>query len=202
MLDKNPEMSLDNELSQIQNKLSATTQNVILFSHPFVKAEFLDKIIRTINSKIIYIDFDLLYSGYVTANIIEKNSNVVIYRLNLDNYYMNLSEIIEKISKEKHLIIIDSLNGLNNLFDEKNSARFVNASIMLLASTARVVKSYLIVATMARKREGKWILSPGGRHIFGSKNSKTYYVKEDKDKILMSELKKTNNCDQDFQTVL
>ena len=61
------------------------------------------------------------------------------------------------------------------MFDELESARFINATIMLLSSIARHTKSLIVVTAMALKNDnGEWILSPGGRHIIDSKNSGMY----------------------------
>lgn len=186
-------MVLDEDLSQIQNKFSDSTPNIILFSHPFVKAEFLNRIIETSDRKIIYLDFDLLYSGYVTAKLVKQNPKVRIYRLNFENYHNSLAEIIDIISRERFLIIIDSLNGLNNLFEEKDFARFVNSSIMLLSTAASSVKSHVIVCAMGRRKDSEWVLVPGGRHILEPIHGTTFYVKEATGKLRMTEFENKLN---------
>ena len=178
MLDKNPELIINNDISEIRNKFSKITPNIVLCSNPFDKAYFLNKLIDFVDCKIIYLDFDLLYSGYVTANLIKKNSRVTIYHLNKENWNEDLARIIVQISKEKFLIIIDSLNGVNNLFEDKDSARFVNSSIMLLATAGRDVRSYLLAVAMVRKKNEEWVLMPGGRQILYPKGGKLYYLKE------------------------
>lgn len=190
MLDKNPELLLDEDLIQIQNIFSKKGSNIILCSHPLVKTEFLKEIIDHTDSKIIFLDFDLLYSGYITANLIKKNSNVIIYYLDIEKWNSNLAQILDKISKERFLVIIDSLNGINNLFEEKNSARFVNSCIMLLSACGRSVKSSLIVTAMARRKQGELVLLPGGRHILDPKEGQMYYLKEVKSKLIISLLDK------------
>jgi len=117
----------------------------------------------------------LLYSGYIISGIIKKKENVKILRSSRVNLEKDLKEIIERISKEKVLVILDSFNGVYNMFDELESARFINATIMLLSSIARHTKSLIVVTAMAIKNDnGEWILSPGGRHIIDSKNSGMY----------------------------
>ncbi len=193
MLDKNPELLIDRDISEIKNKFSNDTLNVVLCSSPFAKAEFLNKLIDSIDCKIIYLDFDLLYSGYVTANLIKKNSKVATYHLKKESWNEDLARIIVQISKEKFLIIIDSLNGVNNLFEGKDSARFVNSSIMLLAASGRSAKSCLLAVAMARKKDGEWILLPGGRQVLDSKAGKLYNLKEIDGNLVLFEFTKNKS---------
>ena len=52
--------------------------------------------------------------------------------------------------KERLLVIVDSFNGLHNMYD-KDSARFVNASLMLLAFMARFKRCSVVTMALARK---------------------------------------------------
>jgi len=175
VLDKNPKWILDNDLVQLKNEFSDKNPNIILCSEPFLKSEFLNRLIESTTFPVIFLDFDLLYSGYVISGIIKKKENVKILRSSRVNLEKDLKEIIERISKEKVLVILDSFNGVYNMFDELESARFINATIMLLSSIARHTKSLIVVTAMAIKNDnGEWILSPGGRHIIDSKNSGMY----------------------------
>jgi len=175
VLDKNPKWILDNDLVQLKNEFSDKNPNIILCSQPFLKSEFLNRLIESTTFPVIFLDFDLLYSGYVISGIIKKKENVKILRSSRVNLEKDLKEIIERISKEKVLVILDSFNGVYNMFDELESARSINATIMLLSSIARHTKSLIVVTAMALKNDnGEWILSPGGRHIIDSKNSGMY----------------------------
>ncbi len=73
------------------------------------------------------------------------------------------------------MIIIDSFNGIYNLFDDLESARFVNSCIMLLSSLGKQSDSTIIITTMARKKDDdEWILSPGGKHILKSAKNRSF----------------------------
>ena len=177
MLDKNPKQILDNDLAQMKNKFTDKNPNIILCSNTFLKTEFLNKLINSNAFPVIFLDFDLLYSGYVFSGMIKKNENVKIFHSSRINWEKDLKEIIEKISREKVLVILDSLNGVYNMFDELESTRFINAAIMLLASVARHSESQVIVTAMTIKNDdGEWILSPSGRHLMNSKKSGMYYL--------------------------
>ncbi len=177
MLDKNPKQILDIDLAQMKNKFSDKSPNIILCTNPFLKTEFLNKLIDSNTFPVIFLDFDLLYSGYVSSGMIKKNENVKIIRSSRINWEKDLKEVIKKISEEKVLVILDSLNGVYNMFDEIESTRFVNAVIMLLSTVARYTKSIVVATAMAIKNDdGKWILSPGGRHLMDSKKIGMYYL--------------------------
>ena len=179
MLDKNPEIILDDNLENIQNEFKKNVPSLVLCSNSFHKIEFLNKLINSVENPIIFVDMDLLYSGYIESKMIQKRENLVIFQLNKLNWEKELSEIITKGSKAEFLIIIDSFNGIYNLFDDLESARFVNSCIMLLSSLGKQSNSTIIITTMARKKDnGEWILSPGGKHILKSAKTGVYFLKK------------------------
>ena len=179
MLDKNPEIILDDNLENIQNEFRKNVPSLVLCSNSFHKIEFLNKLINSVENPIIFVDMDLLYSGYIESKMIQKRENLVIFQPNKLNWKKKLSEMIIKGSKEEFLIIIDSFNGIYNLFDDLESARFVNSCIMLLSSLGKQSNSTIIITTMARKKDNnEWILSPGGKHILKSAKTGVYFLKK------------------------
>ena len=72
MLDKNPKQILDNDLAQMKNKFTDKNPNIILCSNTFLKTEFLNKLITSNAFPVIFLDFDLLYSGYIFSGMIKK----------------------------------------------------------------------------------------------------------------------------------
>ncbi|MDH3500953.1 MAG: ELP5 family protein [Nitrosopumilus sp.] len=189
MLDKNPKQILDNNLVQILNEFSSKNPNIILCSEPFMKSQFLNELIDSVDLHVIFLDFDLLYTGYVVSEMLEKNTRVEIYHPKKDNLEEIFSEIAKKVSVKKYLVILDSFNGLYNLFTEIESGIFVNTIIMLLASIASQKNSIIVVSAMARKmKNGGWVLSPGGRHIINSTNSGIYYVNSEGKSLILKSL--------------
>ena len=179
MLDKNPEIILDDNLEKIQNEFRKNVPSLVLCSDSFHKIEFLNKLINSVENPIIFVDMDLLYSGYIESKMIQKRENLVIFQPNKQNWEKKLSEIITKVSKKEFLIIIDSFNGIYNLFDDLESARFVNSCIMLLSSLGKQSNSTVVITAMARKKDNnEWILSPGGKHIMKSPKSNIYFLKK------------------------
>ena len=179
MLDKNPEIILDDNLEYIQNEFKKNIPNLILCSNSFHKIEFLNKIIISTKNPIIFVDMDLLYSGYIESKMMQEKENLMIFQPSNLNWKEKLSEIITKVSKKEFLIIIDSFNGIYNLFDDLESARFVNSCIMLLSSLGKQTNSTIVITAMARKKENsEWILSPGGKHIMKSAKMEIYFLRK------------------------
>ena len=193
MLDKNPERVLDNNLANIKKEFEKNLPNILLFSEPFEKNLFLDKLITSIENSVIFIDIDLLYTGYVKSGMIKKKDNVELYQPNKENWGKDLSKIINKISKNKFFVIIDSFNRIYNMFDELESAIFINSCIMLLSSLGRKTNSSVIVTAMARKNENKeWILSPGGKQIIKSSKTGIYLLKKTNESFIISTIGNKN----------
>jgi hypothetical protein len=187
MLDKN-ERGFEDDLVHVRQEFNKNS-NVVFCSEPFLKVEFLNELIHSVTYPVIFLDFDLLYSGYVVSQIIQKNDRVEIYRPNKLIWEEILTETIKKISNEKFLVIVDSINGLYNMFDKKESGRSINASLMLLASVGERAGSSVIIIAMARKNDkNEWILSPGGRHVIVSKKSGIYNLKKSCDGLMLSSL--------------
>ncbi len=197
MLDKNPNQVLNEVFVKLE--LSDKNPIIILNSKPFVKSKFLINLIDSLNVPVIFFDFDLLYSGYVNSGMIKKNENVKILRPNEKDFQRYLKEVVEKISKERVLVILDSLNVLYNMFENLDLFRFTNATIMLLASIAKTTKSHIIVTSMVTKNEkNEWILSPGGKHLIESKNSGMYYLDNSESKLVLNLLNKKRENDNSF----
>ena len=193
VLDKSSKLSKDDDLLKIQIEFEQKNPNIILCSKPFHKIEFLNRLINSVEDPIIVVDADLLYTGYVESGMIQKKENLVIFNPDGKDWREKLSEIISKVSKERFLVIIDSFNGVYNLFDELEAARLINSCIMLLSSIGNQTKSSVIVTGMARKKEnGEWVLSPGGKHIIKSEKTGIFYLKKSLNDLVMSTLEKSD----------
>jgi hypothetical protein len=194
VLDKSPEIILNDNLEYIQNEFKKNIPNLVLCSNSFHKIEFLNKIIDSTKNPIIFVDIDLLFSGYIESKIIQKKENLVIFQPNNQNWVEKLSEIITKISKKEFLIIIDSFNGVYNMFNDLESARFVNSCIMLLSSLGKQTNCTIVVTGIARKREdGDWILSPGGKHIMKSAKIAVHYLKKIQNNLTIRTIDQKSN---------
>ncbi|MHA7646279.1 hypothetical protein [Nitrosopumilus sp. S4] len=200
VLDKSPEQVLDNNLMHIKNEFQSHVPSIVLCSEPFHKMEFLDRLINSLEIPIIFVDMDLLYTGYVESKMIPKKENVILFHPDKKNWKEKLSEIITKISKDNFLVIIDSFNGVYNMFDDLESARFINSCIMLLSSISRQANSSVLVTAMARKKEnGEWVISPGGKHVIKSGKTGVYFLKKSKDDLLINVIEENNRFSKLFR---
>ncbi|MEK0320646.1 MAG: hypothetical protein QQN61_06090 [Nitrosopumilus sp.] len=193
-MDKSPEQILDNNLIHIQNEFEKNAPSIVLCSEPFHKAEFLNRLLNSVKSQIIFVDMDLLYTGYIESGMIQKKDNVIIVHPNKASWIDKLSEIIIKVSKEKFLVVIDSFNGVYSIFNDLESARFINSCIMLLSYVGRQTNSSVVITTMARKKENnEWVLLPGGKQIMKSGKIGVYFLKKIGNSLVISTLKDTNS---------
>ena len=199
MLDKSPEWVLDNSLLHIKNEFEKNIPSIILCSDPFHKAEFLNRLINSIGHQIIFVDMDLLYTGYVESGMIRKKDNVIIFHPDKTNWKKELSNVITKISKERILVVIDSFNGVYNMFDDLESIRFINSCIMFLSSFGRETNSSVIVTGMARKKEENWIISPGGKQIIKSTKTGVYFLKKIEKNLIITTEKNTDEKSKLFK---
>jgi len=189
VLDKNPDQNSLIEFNEVKKYLEKNTLNSVLCTEPFVKAAFLSKLVEQINVPILYLDFDLLYSGYVNASILPSKANVSLFSPSESDWNQILQKILMMILKEKSIVIVDSLNGLYNLFDGKEVGRLVNSYIMLLVFVAKESDSRVLVVSMARKKDGEeWVLSPTGRHVIDAKKMTSLYLKKENSQIMMDVL--------------
>ena len=189
MLDKSPEWVLDNDLSLVQNEFEKNIPSIVLCSEPFYKAEFLNILINSVKIPVIFVDMDLLYTGYVESGMIQKNDNVTIFHPEKENWKEKLSKIISNTSRQKVLVVIDSFNGVYNMFDDLESARFINSCIMLLSSLGRETSSSVVISAMARKKENnEWVISPGGKQIIKSEKTGVYFLKKIQGNLMLSTL--------------
>lgn len=172
----------------LQTILEQDLINSVFYSDPFLKAGFVSKLVQDTKLEVLYLDLDLLYSGYVVSEILPTKENVSLFQPTTETLYQILKEILVKASLSQTIIIVDSLNGLFNILNrKKNIGKAVMSIIMLLASIARMTKSYLVVASMVRyKKEEGWILSPTGKRLIETKNSKKILLEYGKDGIVLS----------------
>ena len=165
-----------------KNKMLPCSTNLIFYNDAFSKTKFMSKIIESFEDHIIYLDFDLLFSGYLESGHIEKPPNMEIIKPDSKNLKDLLPSVLTKISSQKTILIVDSLNVLYSFIDNDNQARFVNSLIMLLTTNAKFSESILFVTCLGQKKDDDWIL-PTGRHILEFENVNRFEINENDAKI-------------------
>ena len=168
LLSKNPEQVN----SKIENILEQNLLNIIYYENSFAKAKFLTKTIEKWDIPTFYLDFDLLYSGYVKTNMVPTLKNVTLLWPNSENLHENLESVIEKISMTKSVVVIDSLNGFFNILeDDDDAGMLINSFIMMLVSSAKNTKSIILVGSLSKlNEENEFVLHSSGRHVIDNKH--------------------------------
>ena len=149
------------------NTAIQNTANLIFYEDSFAKTAFFTKEIPNWEIPIFYFDFDLQYTGFVKAGITPSPKNLTAFYPENGSLREDLKYVIEKISKTRSLVIIDSLNGFFNLLDDKKDlGRLINSFLMLLVSSAKHTRSTVMVGVLSKLNDdGKWILYNTGRHV-------------------------------------
>jgi len=156
----------------IQNILEQNTTNMVFYEDSFAKTAFFTKEISNWEIPIFYFDFDLQYTGFVKAGITPPLKNLTLLYPENGSLREDLKSVIEKISKKRSLVVIDSLNGFfNHLEGEKDIGRLINSFLMLLVSSGKHTKSTVIVGILSKLNdENKWILYNTGRRVIDNEH--------------------------------
>ena len=176
---------------QLEDILEHKTLNVVFYENSFTKTLFLQKILPKWNIPTFYLDFDLFYSGFVKSGQTPLSKNTTLVCPNADSLHENLRSVIDKISKIKSLVIIDSLNGFFNLLeDRKDTGQIINSLIMLLTSSAKNVNSIVVVGSLSKLiNENEWVLYNTGRHVIENKYMTKIQLTESNGNIIVKNLK-------------
>ena len=176
---------------QIKDILEQNTLNVISYESSFAKTTFFVKILSKWNIPTFYLDFDLLYSGFVKSGRTPLSKNITLLCPDADSLHENLRSVVDKISKTKSLVIIDSLNGFFNLLeDRKDTGQIINSLIMLLTSSAKNVNSIVVVGSLSKLiNENEWVLYNTGRHVIENKYMTKIQLTESNGNIIVKNLK-------------
>jgi len=138
----------------IQPVLAKKPINLIAYSDPYAKTVLIKELIGESNDQIIYLDFDLLFSGYIHSNIISKSENLSLFQVEKRTWENTLQQTLLEISLNKCIVIIDSINIFYNTFTERSDVgRFINSSIMLLANSAKISNSIILISAFIPSRE-------------------------------------------------
>ena len=176
---------------QIKDILEQNTLNVIFYESSFAKTTFFVKILSKWNIPTFYLDFDLLYSGFVKSGRTPLPKTTTLICPNADILHENLRAVVDKISKTKSLVIIDSLNGFFNLLEgRKDTGQIINSLIMLLTSSAKNVNSIVVVGSLSKLiNENEWVLYNTGRHVIENKHITKIQLTESNGNIIVKNLK-------------
>ena len=179
----------------IQNILEQNTTNMIFYEDSFAKTAFFTKEIPNWEIPIFYFDFDLQYTGFVRAGVTPPLKNLTFLYPENGSLREDLKFVIEKISKKRSLIIIDSFNGFFNILEgEKDIGRLINSFLMLLASSGNHTKSTVLVGILSKLNdENKWVLYNTGRRVIDSEHFTKIQLIKSKNSIVTKVLNSDNS---------
>ncbi len=161
----------------LEDSLVPSSTSFLFYQNAFSKINLIHEITSKQSLPILYIDFDLLFSGYIKSKLLTI-PNMTLFTTLESKVNDILPEILTKISTEPHFVIFDSINGLyNTLSNDADSGRRVNAILMLAARNVSFSNSILIISALARKKENNWIL-PNGRQILENENMKKFVISD------------------------
>ena len=185
---------MDPNNSSIQNTLEQNTTNMIFYEDSFAKTAFFTKEIPNWEIPIFYFDFDLQHTGFVRAGMTPSPKNLTLLYPENGSLREDLKSVIEKISKTRSLVIIDSLNGFFNLLEgEKDLGRLVNSFLMLLFSSAKHTKSTVIVGILSKANdENKWVLYNTGRGVIENEHFTKIQLIKSENRLLTKVLNSDN----------
>ena len=185
---------MDPNNSSIQNTLEQNTTNMIFYEDSFAKTSFFTKEIPNWKTPIFYFDFDLQYTGFVSAGVTSPLKNLTLLYPETSSLREDLKSVIEKISKVRSLVIIDSLNGFFNLLEgKKDIGRLVNSFLILLVSVAKHTKSTVIIGVLSKlNADNKRILYNTGRRVIENEHFTKIQLTRSENNILTKTLNSDN----------
>ena len=190
---KNHDNTLKPEIIlNLQNILRQNKINSVLYSDPFLKAGFIAKLVEDLKLDVLYLDLDLLYSGYIVSGMIKTPQNLTLFQPTFEILNNTLAKILVDLSTKKSVVIIDSLNGFFNMLNKKKDiGKLVTSYVMLLASIAYSTGSYVVITSMVRfKKEEGWVLSPTGKRLIEAKNGEQILLEKNDQGIVLNFLDK------------
>jgi hypothetical protein len=191
---------MDQKKATVRNALEQNTTNMIFYEDSFTKTSFFTREVSNYKVPIFYIDFDLQYTGFVKSGITQEMENLNLLHPENGSLREDLKSIIAKISREKSLIVIDSLNGFFNILEgDKDLGRLINSFLMLLASAADHTKSTIIVGALSKlNEEGRWVLYNTGRSVLDNEHFTKIQLTKKENNAFATLLNSDNSRDSDL----
>ena len=191
---------MDQKKTTVRNALEQNTTNMIFYDDSFTKTSFFTEEVSNCKVPIFYIDFDLQYTGFVKSGITQEMENLNLLHPENGSLREDLKSIIAKISREKSLIVIDSLNGFFNILEgDKDLGRLINSFLMLLVSAANHTESTILVGALSRlNEEGRWVLYNTGRSVIDNEHFTKIQLTRKENNVFAMLLNSDNSYDSDL----
>ena len=190
---------MDQKKPTIRNVLEQNTTNMIFYEDSFTKTSFFTREIPNWKVPIFYLDFDLQYTGLVRSGITQETENLTLLHPENGSLRDGLKSVIAEITRERSLIIIDSLNGLFNALEgDKDLGRLINSFVMMLVSAATHTKSTIMVGILSKLNEDKWVLYNTGRSVLDNEHFTKIQLTRKENNTLATLLNSDNSNNSDL----
>ena len=187
---------MDSPKPSNQNILKQNTTNMIFYGDSFTKTSFFTREIPNWEIPIFYFDFDLQYTGFVRSGMTQEMKNLTLFCPDSNSLREDLKSVIAKITKERSLIIVDSLNGFFNVLEgNKDVGRLVNSFVMMLVSAANHTKSTIMIGALSRLNEDRRVLYNTGRSVIDNEHFTKIQLTRKENKTLATPLNSDNSSD-------
>ena len=190
---------MDQKKPTIRYVLEQNTTNMIFYEDSFTKTSFFTREIPNWKVPIFYLDFDLQYTGLVRSGITQETENLTLLHPENGSLRDGLKSVIAEITRERSLIIIDSLNGLFNALEgDKDLGRLINSFVMMLVSAATHTKSTIMVGILSKLNEDKWVLYNTGRSVLDNEHFTKIQLTRKENNTLATLLNSDNSNNSDL----
>lgn len=149
----------------MDTNLAGPGPHIILCNDAFSKCKYLADLAGHSKRPVIYIDADMMYSGYIQAGMLDRPTHILVRQPDPTYWCAELSGIISMASAASYLVILDTLNGLGAIWQDPDGVRRAAHSAMLLAALGEEADTQVVAAMLARKGPGDWEMAPGGRLV-------------------------------------
>ncbi len=139
-------------MDSIRRKLERRTLNIILSVGAFDKTRFLGMLADSTPLPVAFVDTDLLYAGYIRSGMHKKRDGLFLSCPDTGTWNAELVGIISAASKRRTAVIVDSLNGVYEMFQGPDSIRAANSCMMILSSLAGQAGSSVTVGAIVQRR--------------------------------------------------
>lgn len=148
---------------------------MLVAEDPYARVSFISALINSMKgSKIIYIDFDTVFTAYLRSNIIELgNDNKVEVFLACKEGLEDMLVDVSLLADKADLMVFDSLHGFYHAYKDKPVSRLNQLLTFHISFLISVKGCPLLVTNVRKKIEPK---TNAGRYLWG-KSSAIFYAR-------------------------
>ncbi len=149
--------------------------NMLVAEDPYARISFISALINSMKgSKIIYIDFDTVFTAYLRSNIIELgNDNKVEVFLACKEGLEDMLIGISLLADKADLMVFDSLHGFYHAYKDTPVLRLNQLLTFHISFLINMKGCPLLVTSVKKKIEPK---TNAGRYLWG-KSSAIFYAR-------------------------